>query len=57
MTPLDFRTCKYCADNCLEDELLIHSEWYSDLRFDLFNSPKTFRLTLKILMKMISYTF
>lgn len=54
MTPLDFRTCKYCADNCLEDELLIHSELYSDLRFDLFNSPKTFRLSLKILMKMIS---
>lgn len=46
VTPLDLRTCKYCADNILEDEFtffLIHCEFYNDLCFDIYAQFKTLR--------------
>ena len=37
-TLLNDRKCKYCTVDCVEDEkhFLMHCEFYSDLRYDLF---------------------
>ena len=46
-TPVNERLCKYCNINAVEDEthFFVDYEFYSDLRYELFNSALCFNNT------------
>jgi hypothetical protein len=57
--PLNERICTYCNKNCVEDEMhfLMECEFYSDLRYFIFQKGHQFNETFSSLNKVDKFIF